>query len=373
MAAAQAEAQGRTAGTTAATPMVPTTPQYNAENNLPPGMTQMPVGSAINLSRATVPAGYRRDASEYGADTRAGAPEYGADSRAKSAADVAALRSKSNSELADAKQQFEAYQNQLRLNYQDRWQAARNAVASNTQNSFYNRQLLRQFDSNEQQHAKLLDQTYKEQQKQLEAGALLDQARGVTDGGEFTDPWSGKKMTMNYAQRLRLQNGLNASQAQVADLKNRAGQIEQRFGVNSVVIPPLGSPAGGSAAGPSTAPSSPVAQPSAAGGSAIPTPQAPRPVPTVNAPPQQRPDYCGSGGRRASGEDREPGAGECLRAEERHHARRCASGIQGRSLHGPIGGRHPHTRRVHGGGGQPRAVRWRSESRFVHGVPSGAR
>jgi len=162
-------------------------------------------------------------------------------------------------------------------------------------------------------------------------------------------------------------------QRNVADLKNRAGQIEQRFGVNSVVIPPLGSPAGGSAAGHSAAPSSPVAQPSAAGASAIPTPQAPRPVPTVNAPPQQRPDYCGSGGRRASGEDREPGAGECLRAEERHHARRCASGIQGRSLHGPIGGRHPHTRRVHGGGGQPRAVRWRSESRFVHGVPSGAR
>ena len=268
MAAAQAEAQGRTAGITAATPMVPTTPQYNAENNLPPGMTQMPVGSAINLSRATVPAGYRRDASEYGADTRAGASEYGADARAKSAADVAALRSKSNAELADAKQQFEAYQNQLRLNYQDRWQAARNAVASNTQNSFYNRQLLRQFDSNEQQHAKLLDQTYKEQQKQLEAGALLDQARGVTDGEEFTDPWSGKKMTMNYAQRLRLQNGLNASQAQVADLKNRAGLIEQRFGVNSVVIPPLGSP-GGADAGPSAAPG--TLQPGSPSGQLSPT------------------------------------------------------------------------------------------------------
>jgi len=135
--------------------------------------------------------------------------------------------------------------------------------------------LLRQFDSNQSQHGKLLDQTYKESQKQLEAAALLDQQNGVGNGEEFTDPWSGKKMTMNIAQRLRIGNALRSSQQQVSDWQNRAGQIEQRFGVNATpsgagATPasggaPVGPGGGGApAAAPAVAPARPAGAPAGA-------------------------------------------------------------------------------------------------------------
>jgi hypothetical protein len=134
--------------------------------------------------------------------------------------------------LADSKQQFTDGQNSRKLDYQNRWAAARNAIVGNTQNSLNNRALLHQFDAQQKQHGQLLDQVYKEQQRALEAKPLLD-PKATPDGTEFTDPWSGKKQTMNYAQRLRMQNGLNASGQQVQGWQQRADGIAQKFGLNA--------------------------------------------------------------------------------------------------------------------------------------------
>ena len=49
------------------------------------------------------------------------------------------------------------------------------------------------------------------------------------DGAEVADPFSGRKFTMNLAQRMRLKNAIGQSQQQVNSWQQRAADIEQRF------------------------------------------------------------------------------------------------------------------------------------------------
>jgi hypothetical protein len=214
------EAQGRAAANVRAAQTVPASTIITPGGQLQPdapitpqeGMTFAGKGAAANV-RAKSAAEIQQDKDAAAAD------------RLKSRMDAAAA-------LNDTKAQAEAAREQNQLDYKDRWERAKNSLSANTQSNLNNRVLMQQFSENQKQHGLLQDQSYKEQQKQLDAQALIDPKSGAQDGEEFTNPFDGKKTTMNAAQRTRLSLGLGASQAQVQDLKNRAGQIEQRYGLS---------------------------------------------------------------------------------------------------------------------------------------------
>lgn len=210
--------------------------------------------------KAMMPADIRGVTSTTNAQTRADASTANAQTRADTAKTVEQMREDAQKQRDDAMNQFKAGQNQTKLDYQDRWQKARAAISGNAQSNINNRTNLRLFDADQKQHSKLLDDAFKEQQKAFAGQALLDTQEttgllggkstepAVKDGEEFTDPWSGKKMTMNYAQRLRLKNALGESQAQVASLKQRADAIAQKRGLNSLPAGTGGDQTGGGGA-----------------------------------------------------------------------------------------------------------------------------
>lgn len=214
----QAESYGKTAGQNQAadvernTNAIPLTPQQRQQYGIPEG---------VNVSTDDLLRHIYRPYSQL----------QGVQARVEGANDRNDANIDARQSLADSKQQFTDEQNARKLDYQNRWAAARNAIVGQTQNSLNNRALLHQFDAQQKQHGALLDQTYKEQQKALEAQPLLD-PKATPDGAEFVDPWSGKKQTMNYAQRLRMQNGMNASTQQVQGWQQRADSIAQKFGLN---------------------------------------------------------------------------------------------------------------------------------------------
>lgn len=169
----------------------------------------------------------------------------------------AQLRADTQKQLEDTKEAFSDDQNKRKLDFQNRWAQARNAISSNTQSSLNNRELMRQFDSNEAQHGKLLDSVYKERQKQLEAQALLD-PKATPDAGDFTDPWSGKKMTMNIYQRQRLKNGIDDSNSNISGWLSRAQQIADRYNLGAFNPQTGGGVAPAGAAAPGTVNASPA-------------------------------------------------------------------------------------------------------------------
>jgi hypothetical protein len=271
------EAQARAAGTAAGQSQgkqsdldargIAIDADFAKKMNLPDaavGMKMLPE-QIEQMSQRVTPAQIRGDASTANTNTRVGGQK-----------DVAQMRIDATQALQDQKDQAASDRDQNKLDYQNRWQAARNAITSNTQSSLNNRLGLRMFDLNQQQHGKLQDQIYKEGQRQLDAQALVNEAPTssmfggngtepvVKDGEEFTDPWSGKKATMNYAQRLRIKNAIGKSQQQVSDWQNRAQQIEQRYGLTGQQSPAAGGPAGGAqpgAAQPSVGSAAPAAAP----------------------------------------------------------------------------------------------------------------
>src|SRR5579864_5026663 len=221
-ATAQAEAEGTAAGQTQGRVSDLQTrgqplPDYLSDfYHYPRGRKVLPE-QAVTLSERATPAQIRSDASTANTDTRVQGQQT-----------VEQMREAAKNALQQQQQQFSDDQNQRKLQYQDQWSKARNAITAGTQNALNSRMGLRTFDAAQQQHGKLQDQMYKESQKQLQAQALLDKNM-TPDNSDFTDPWSGKKMTMNYAQRLRLTNALGMSQQQVVDWKGRAAGIENRY------------------------------------------------------------------------------------------------------------------------------------------------
>jgi hypothetical protein len=166
-------------------------------------------------------------------------------------------------DLADAKTQAAGLLAEHKLQMQDAWQKARTSISANTSANLNNRVLMQQFDGQQKLHGLLTDQAYKETQRQLEAQALLDPKDGTQDGEEFTNPFTGKKNTMNGAMRIVLRSALGNSQAQLASLSNRAQAIEQRYGLSGQPAqggdqrPGAGTPARGGAVPVSATPSTP--------------------------------------------------------------------------------------------------------------------
>lgn len=164
-----------------------------------------------------------------------------------------------------ARQEILRQQNEERLQHQDQWHKAadalgaqRNGIAANRVGQAAVRQ--RQLVGDQQLHEKSLNLAYGEEQKQIQTQGLLDEnpttnffgqeskEPAVKDGEEFIDPFSQKKMTMNYAQRLRLKNSLQASQQQSQSLRQRAGEISQRYGLDKFAQTPAQPGANGGAA-----------------------------------------------------------------------------------------------------------------------------
>ncbi len=211
------------------------------------------------LSRGIVPATIRADSANF---------------RTKYTAD---LRAQTQKLIAD---QRSAY-NEERLGYEDRWNAVRAQIAREGE-SGRNARSAQRIGIDQKLHGSYIDNAFNEEQRQLQAAALLDEhqeqgwfgstdnVQATKDGEEFTDPWSGKKMTMNYAQRLRLQNALQTSRQRSQNLRERAQDIADRYGLGGT---PAANPAAAGGAQPNTSPNSPASGGPAPG--ANPNPSAP--------------------------------------------------------------------------------------------------
>jgi hypothetical protein len=276
---ARGTATGRTAGEIADREArgVPITPELAKLYNVPAttpnadGTTSPYKMLPEELSRAIPPT------------VRANASTENAGTRADTAKTVAQMKIDAAQALKDAQQQFQADQNDKKLAFQDQWAKARNAVTANTQGALSSRAALNRFDADQKLHGTLVDNAFNEQQKATSAQALIDTMEtpgmlgfgttttpAIKDGEEFSDPWSGKKMTMNYAQRLRIKNAIGISQSKIADMQNRAEQLGSKYGVNGQPAAPA-TGAGGGTPGGAAPPQTP-----GAGGPASPAGAAPK-------------------------------------------------------------------------------------------------
>lgn len=252
----QAQATGTAAGATSGKTAdldargVPVDANFAQKYQLPTAMVGMKLlpEQVEAMSQRLVPAQTRADASV----TTTGMRDDSAEKRTQ-------MRAEAQASVQTAKDQATQQRQKEKLDYQNKWEQAKAAISGNAQANLNNRVLMQQFDASQKQHGLLHDEAYKESQKQLDAQALIDPKSGVQDGEDFTNPFDGKKTTMNAAQRARLQLGIGSSQAQVQDLKTRAGAIEQRYGLN-------GQPAQGGGGQPAAGgtPAAPAAKPAAA-------------------------------------------------------------------------------------------------------------
>ena len=213
-------AQATAAGTAAGAPRVATTPAYNTQMQLPPGMTSIPESTATGLAERSVPANYR-----YLGTTQA------ADTRAKSATDVANIRAKTAQDLQDLQDaHFQAHEGD-----QNKWEAAKIANeqylsglttgrAKMTQDATDARNFRDNFARNMQLHATLSKNVLGEQQKQIAAQGLAQ----TPDGENFVDPFDGKSKVMNSAQRLILRQRHDASVQSSTGMQGTLNQLEQQ-------------------------------------------------------------------------------------------------------------------------------------------------
>jgi hypothetical protein len=250
----QSEAQGRTTGTEQAQQDfrnrfgMSLTPDLEDQYGVPPGQKWLPSEVANLAMRYNL--------------------VRGAETRNQGAEDRTQMRIDAQKQLQDIKDQFQDEQNQRKLDYQSSWNKARTAIAGNTQNSLNARAQMNLLDRSQREHGQLLDNVYKETQKQLGAQALLD-PNMTPDGTEVADPFSGRKFTMNMAQRFRLKNAIGQSQQQVGSWQQRAADIEQQFKLPA----PGAAPGTGNAApagGVAPAGRAPVSPPAAAASPAAP-------------------------------------------------------------------------------------------------------
>ncbi len=275
----RARAQGQ--GTAAGTPTVPTTPDYNTQMGLPPGMTSIPQSSAVNLAGKYVPADIRAKA----AITNTSANVAGR----QGVADTVAQTRQNQQDLQDAKfQQAEADKNQ--------WAAAKDATQrwlstqttgrqKLTQDAVNARSFLDNFQRNTQAHTTLSRNILAENQKQLGAvnilGADANGQPNTPDGNSFNDPFNGGKSTvMNAAQRLILGQRSAASQKFSTDMLGTKTQLEN---MRDGLLQKIGGAApGGGAPAPGAAPAgggspAPAASPNPKAGAAqTPSPTPPR-------------------------------------------------------------------------------------------------
>ncbi len=161
----------------------------------------------------------------------------GAEARAQGTITREDMREKAAKDLQSMKDEFTGQQNRQKLDWQNRWANLRASVATSGQNSLNARQQLSLLDRNQREHGQVLDELYKEQQRQLAAQPLLD-VDGTPDGVEVVDPWSGRKFIMNGAQRMRVKNALDTSQQLAVSLGQRASDIERRYNFGTTPAQP---------------------------------------------------------------------------------------------------------------------------------------
>jgi hypothetical protein len=242
-------------------------------------------------------------------------PVVGAGVRGNATVDAAGLRTAATNyktDLDSTTKQAIADQTSMdrqdALDHRDKWQAAIVAAKNSGQGNLNARAFLAGSSRDMALHTALLGDISKESQRQMLAQSLLaagpDGQPVTKDGDQFPDPFSGRTMTMNYVQRLRLGSALTQSQSTAAsyqkaaaEIESRRDQILNRFGAPSSSTSPGGSisPGGGPASSPAGGAGSSVP---AAGPRAPVAPQSAAP-PTAGAPNRSSTNWADSG--RASG------------------------------------------------------------------------
>ena len=214
-----------------------------------------------------VGAGVRGDATKTAAQIRADATNYKTD-----------LDSTTKQAIADQ----DSMDRQSLLTHRDQWNQAIIAAKNNGQGNLNARAFLNNSARDMALHTTLLGDISKESQRQMLASSVLaggpDGQPVTKDGDTFQDPWSGKQMTMNSAQRIRLGSALRQSQTTVsgyqqaaADIESRRDQILNRFGSGVPSAPGGGVSFGSGAAAPGAGASGPSGVPAAPVGPSAPS------------------------------------------------------------------------------------------------------
>lgn len=221
----QAEAQGQEQGRIAALNEqrekygTPLNPDLAAQYGVDSDQKFLPAEKVQLATRyfPVVGAGVRGQAMVGAAQTRADASKYRTD-----------LQEQTKQAIADQ----QSMDRQTLLDHRDKWNAAIVAAKNNAQTNLNARAFVNNAERNMTLHTKLLGDVSTETQRQMSAQTLLangpDGTPVTPDGQEFTNPWDGKKYTMNAAQRLRLQSGLAQSQSTVAAYQQNAAALENQ-------------------------------------------------------------------------------------------------------------------------------------------------
>jgi hypothetical protein len=179
-------------------------------------------------------------------------PVVGAGVRGNATVDAAGLRAAATNyktDLDSTTKQAIADQasmdRQDALDHRDKWQQAIVAAKNSGQSNLDARAFLAGSSRDMALHTALLGDISKESQRQMLAQSLLaagpDGQPLTKDGDQFPDPFSGRTMTMNVAQRIRLKSALNQSQSTVAGYQNAAADLESR---RDQILNRFGAPAG---------------------------------------------------------------------------------------------------------------------------------
>jgi hypothetical protein len=184
-------------------------------------------------------------------------PVVGAGVRGNATVDAAGLRAAATNyktDLDSTTKQAIADQasmdRQDALDHRDKWQQAIVAAKNSGQGNLNARAFLAGSSRDMALHTALLGDISKESQRQMLAQSLLaagpDGQPVTKDGDQFPDPFSGRTMTMNTAQRIRLKSALNQSQSTVAGYQNAAADLESR---RDQILNRFGAPAGNGTGG----------------------------------------------------------------------------------------------------------------------------
>src|ERR1700733_2760560 len=182
-----------------------------------------------------VGAGVRGNATVSAAQVRADATNYKTD-----------LDNTTKQAIADQ----DSMDRQNALEHRDKWNAAIVGAKNNGQGNLNARAFLANSARDMALHTALLGNISKENQRQMLAQSALavgpDGQPVTKDGDTFSDPWSGKQLTMNSAQRLRLRSALSQSQSTVAGYQQSAADLESR---RDAILNRFGAPGGADASG----------------------------------------------------------------------------------------------------------------------------
>lgn len=263
---AAATAQGTTEGQAAGTPQVPTTPDYNQQMGLPPGMTQIPVPAATNIAGKYIPANInantREDIAGQNNDTKQSIADKGNAAKQTLSDRAAAAKAALQKQRDDNR----IYLQTNELYTRDKLATQRDQVTMGIPPAI-GAAKQRLFDIQNKQWEDMVGQAHSMETQADQARQVADPAT-TPDGQPFQHPFLGTTQTMNPTWRAQLQMQADKTEQDATQLHEQAAATAGNLGVKPGIP---GGPA---------KPQGPAVKPQAGAG----TPQAPAAKPVSGDP-----------------------------------------------------------------------------------------